>query len=149
MPERLDRARAPVLGIRLVAVQAIDVEAGDVDVGPAVDDPVREHAAEAAAGEDADRVEAGGDEVVLELGRLADDRRRSGVKLSGPQKNLRTPVSSEIGTRCIAFSTYGPMRSQSGGISPNEKSSGTPSTFHGAQTGSNRPIIRPPTSSRK
>ena len=41
------------------------------------------------------------------------------------------------------------MRSQSGGISPNEKSSGMPSTFHGAQTGSNRPTIRPPTSSRK
>ena len=28
----------------------------------------------------------------------------SGVKLSGPQKNLRTPVSREIGTRPIAFS---------------------------------------------
>ena len=41
------------------------------------------------------------------------------------------------------------MRSQSGGISPNEKSSGTPPTFQGAQTGSNRPIISPPTSSRK
>ena len=71
------------------------------------------------------------------------------MKLSGPQKNLRTPASIEIGTRLIAFSTYGPMRSQSGLISPNEKSSGTPSTFHGAHTGSNRPIIRPPTSSRK
>jgi hypothetical protein len=30
------------------------------------------------------------------------------VKLSGPQKNVRMPVSSEIGTRLIAFSTYGP-----------------------------------------
>ena len=73
--ERLDGARAAVLGVRLVAVQAVDVAAGDVDVGSAVDDPVREHAAEAAAGEDADRVEPGGDEVVLQLGRLADDRR--------------------------------------------------------------------------
>ena len=71
------------------------------------------------------------------------------MKLSGPQKNVRMPVSSVIGTRCIAFSTYGPMRSQSGGISPNEKSSGMPSTFHGAHTGSNRPSISPPTSSRK
>jgi hypothetical protein len=41
------------------------------------------------------------------------------------------------------------MRSQSGGSEPNEKSAGMPSTFHGAHTGSNRPIIRPPTSSRK
>ena len=71
------------------------------------------------------------------------------MKLSGPQKNFFTPISLVTGTRCIAVSRYGPMRSQSGGISPNEKSSGTPPTFHGAQTGSNRPIIRPPTSSRK
>ena len=71
------------------------------------------------------------------------------MKLSGPQKNFFTPASIEIGTRAIAFSTYGPMRSQSGWISPNEKSSGMPPTFHGAHTGSNRPIIRPPTSSRK
>jgi hypothetical protein len=74
---------------------------------------------------------------------------RSGVKLSGPQKNFFTPASSEIGTRAIAFSTYGAMRSQSGGSSPNEKSSGMPPTFHGAQIGSNMPIIKPPTSSRK
>ncbi len=72
----------------------------------------------------------------------------SGVKLSGPQKNFRTPTSWETGTRLMAFSRNGVMRSQSGGISPKEKSSGTPSTFHGAQTGSNRPIIRPPPSSR-
>ena len=71
------------------------------------------------------------------------------MKLSGPQKNFRIPTSIETGTRAIAFSRYGPMRSQSGAISPKEKSSGTPSTFHGAQTGSNRPIIRPPPSSRK
>ncbi len=75
--------------------------------------------------------------------------RRSGVKLSGPQKNFLTPVDIAIGTRCIAFSTYGPIRSQSGWISPNEKSSGIRPTFHGAQIGSNSPIIRPPTSSRK
>ena len=70
------------------------------------------------------------------------------MKLSGPQKNFRMPTSSDAGTRCIAFSRYGPMRSQSGGISPKLKSAGMPSIFHGAQTGSNMPIIRPPTSSR-
>ncbi len=58
------------------------------------------------------------------------------------------PVSIATGTRPIAFSTYGPMRSQSGGSEPKEKSSGTPSTCHGAHTGSNSPIISPPTSSR-
>jgi hypothetical protein len=30
---------------------------------------------------------------------------RSGVKLSGPQKNFRMPVSMETGTRLMAFST--------------------------------------------
>ena len=49
---------------------------------------------------------------------------RSGVKLSGPQKNFFMPVSSEAGTRAIAFSRNGIIRSQSGSISPNEKSSG-------------------------
>ena len=71
------------------------------------------------------------------------------MKLSGPQKNVRIPVSMVTGTRCMAFSTYGPMRSQSGGMDPNEKSAGMPPTIHGAQTGSNRPSMRPPTSSRK
>ena len=72
----------------------------------------------------------------------------SGVKLSGPQKNLEIPTSDEIGMRLMAFSRKGVMRSQSGAISPNEKSSGTPFTIHGAQTGSKRPIIKPPVSSR-
>ena len=71
------------------------------------------------------------------------------MKLSGPQKSWRTPVSFEIGTRSIAVSMKGAMRSQSGGISPNAKSSGTPSTFHGFASDSKKPINRPPTSSRK
>ena len=73
---------------------------------------------------------------------------RSGVKLSGPQKNFLMPICSVIGTRAMVFSRYGPIRSQSGGSSPKEKSAGMPSTRHGAQTGSNRPSIRPPPSSR-
>ena len=72
----------------------------------------------------------------------------SGVKLSGPQKKSLMPDSSEMGTRLMAFSKNGVMRSQSGGILPNEKSSGTRSTIQGAHTGSNSPIIRPPPSSR-
>ena len=67
---------------------------------------------------------------------------------SGPQKNVRTPTSSVTGTRAIAVSRNGPIRSQSGGILPKEKSAGTPSTRQGAATGSNRPTIMPPPSSR-
>ena len=73
---------------------------------------------------------------------------RSGVKLSGPQKSFLIPVSNVTGTRDMARSTNGPMRSQSGAISPKEKSSGTPSTFQGAQIGSKRPIMSPLPSSR-
>ena len=71
------------------------------------------------------------------------------MKLSGPQKNVRTPASMETGMRDIAASRYGVMRSQSGASVPNEKSSGMPSTCHGAHTVSNRPSISPPPSSRK
>ncbi len=74
---------------------------------------------------------------------------RSGVKLSGPQKNLRIPTWLEIGILDMVCSRNGLIRSQSGGSSPNEKSGGIPSICHGAQTGSNMPSIRPPPSSRK
>ena len=53
------------------------------------------------------------------------------MKLSGPQKNLRMPTCAEIGILDIVFSRNGPIRSQSGGSSPKEKSAGMPSTFHG------------------
>ena len=65
--ERLDRACGAVLRRRLVGVQSVDVHAGDIDVGEAVDDPRRDRAADAAAREDADRVESGGDEVAPDL----------------------------------------------------------------------------------
>jgi hypothetical protein len=45
-----------------------------------MDDPMCQQPADAAAGEDADRVEAGSDEIVLEFGRLADDRAQVGRK---------------------------------------------------------------------
>ena len=73
---------------------------------------------------------------------------RSGVKLSGPQKSRRISESREQGTRSMAFSMYGAMRSQSGSRVPKEKSRGIPSRRQGAQTGSNSPTISPPPSSR-
>ncbi len=72
--QRLDRAGAAVLGVGLVGLQAGRVHAGDIGAGVAVDDPVRHQPAEAAAGEDADRVQAGGDEVVAHLRCRPDDR---------------------------------------------------------------------------
>ncbi len=73
---------------------------------------------------------------------------RSGVKDSGPQKKVRIPASRVTGTRDIAFSRNGPIRSQSGGRVPNEKSVGMPSTRQAAACGSKRPTIIPPPSSR-
>ena len=76
--ERLDRACAAVVRVGLVGQHAVDVHAGHVDVGQAIDDPVRHHATEPAARENADRVEAGCDEVTAQLGRLAHDRLQVG-----------------------------------------------------------------------
>ena len=70
------------------------------------------------------------------------------MKDSGPQKNVRTPTSMVIGTRAIAVSRNGAIRSQSGGRVPKEKSRGTPSTFQAAARGSKSPTIIPPPSSR-
>ena len=74
--QRLDRASRPVLRIGLVAVQPVDVDGRHVDVGPAVGDPVRDHPADSAAGQDPDRVQPGRHEVVLQLRRFADDRQQ-------------------------------------------------------------------------
>jgi hypothetical protein len=54
-------------------VQPVDVEAGDVDVGAPVHDPVGEHPPEPSPRQDSDRVQARRDEVVLELRRLSHD----------------------------------------------------------------------------
>ena len=73
---------------------------------------------------------------------------RSGVNDSGPQKNVRTPASSVTGTRDIAVSRNGPIRSQSGLSVVNDEPAGTPSGCHAAARGSKRPTIMPPPSSR-
>ena len=70
-PEQLDAALGEIRPARLPALEAGDVDAGDVDRRRAVDDPVRDDRSGAAAGEDAERVEAGGDEEPVEFGRLA------------------------------------------------------------------------------
>ena len=86
--ERFDGARASIVGIRLVRQHAIDVHCRDVDVRQPVDDPVRHHAAETAAGEDADRVQAGRDEIAAQVGRFADDRQQVGREALRPAEEL-------------------------------------------------------------
>ncbi len=73
---------------------------------------------------------------------------RSGVNDSGPQKNVRTPASRVTGTRAIATSRNGAIRSQSGFNVVNDAVGGMPSTAHAAARGSKRPTIIPPPSSR-
>ena len=70
LSERLDDARAAIRRSRLVGVEARRVDAGDVDIGSAVDDPVRHSATNAGTRQDSYRVEPGGDEVAAELRRL-------------------------------------------------------------------------------
>src|SRR5258708_31241226 len=65
--------------------------------------------------------------------------RMSVVNDSGPQKNVRTPVSASDGIRSIALARKGSIRSQSGGSLPNPKSPGIPPSDHGAPLGSNNP----------
>ena len=74
--------------------------------------------------------------------------RWSGVKDSGPQKRVRIPTWVAIGTRSRVVSTKGAIRSMSKGIDTKEASSGMPSSFHAAASGSKIPTIMPPPSSR-
>src|SRR5262245_43919860 len=73
-PQGFDDACLEVLGIRLVGVQSVDIETGAVEPRLARCDPLGDRPADPAAGENADRVEPGGDEVVLDLRCLTDDR---------------------------------------------------------------------------
>src|SRR5262249_13864464 len=71
--QRLHRALPAVLGVGLIRVQPVDVETGHVDVRMPGNDPVRQHPAEASPREDADRVQAGRNEIAPQLRRLAHD----------------------------------------------------------------------------
>ena len=59
--------------------------------GPALGDPVRDHPADSAAGQDPDRVQPGGHEVVPQLRRLADDRQQVGGEALRPAEQLLDP----------------------------------------------------------
>ena len=67
-PERFHRPRSPILGIVLVCVQPVDIESRNVDIRPPRQDPMREHSAEASAGENADGVEPCRHEIIFDFG---------------------------------------------------------------------------------
>ena len=129
-------------------MQAVDVEAGHVDVGSAGQHPMRQHTTHPAAGEDADRVHSGGDEVVAQLRRLTDDRKQiGGEALRAAEERADPRVERD------RHSAHGPLEVRAHAIpvgldDPEREVVGDPSTFHGAHTDSNSPIISPPTSSR-
>ena len=65
-PKRLNGALAPILGVGLVDLEAIDVETGHVNVRLPSNDPVRQHSAEATASQHTDGVQPGCHEVAPE-----------------------------------------------------------------------------------
>ena len=72
--ELLDGAFLPELARGLVGGGAVDGDRGRVHRRHPVDDPVRHHVADAAAGQDAERVQPGRDPVAVQLGRRAQQR---------------------------------------------------------------------------
>ena len=79
-PERLQGPLAAVFRVALVALEAIDIDAGDVHIRAPVQNPVRHHPTQSATGNDADGVQAGRHEIVPEFRRLANDRCEVGRK---------------------------------------------------------------------
>ena len=75
-------------GRRLEGLQPCGGNRGHVDVRVAVHDLVSEHTADAGPGQNADGVEAGGDVVVAQLGRLAYDGRQVGRERLGAAEEL-------------------------------------------------------------
>ena len=82
--EDLGGALGPVPRVQLPVPEAGDVEPRDVDVGPAVDDPLGDDPAQATGGQHPHRVEPGADEVAVDAGRLADRRGEVGREGLGP-----------------------------------------------------------------
>src|ERR1022692_1183783 len=72
-------------------MQPVDVHRRDIDVRAAADDPVRDGPANAAAGQDSDRVQPGRHEVVLQLWRLAYDRQQVGGEALRATEELPDP----------------------------------------------------------
>ena len=109
---------------RLVAVGPVDGDARRVDRRHPVHDPVREHAAHPAAGQDAQRVQARGHEVAVQLGSGPEQRPHVGGERlrpaeEGPHARIRqhgNPVQrrAEEGLHPLPVRTYFPKRKPAG-----------------------------------
>ena len=114
----------PPRGLELV--RPVDADRGDVERRVLLDQPLRHHVAEAAAGQDADRVEAAREVEAVHLGRLpqhrrqvvgealgpAEERADAGVleRREAPHRDLQErrhplPVGREHGERAVARRT--------------------------------------------
>src|SRR6516164_10076159 len=71
--ECLHHTIVEVAGVVLPWMGAPDIDRPDIQRSAAARDPVRHHEADAAAGEDAEGIEAGGDEEALQVGCLAHE----------------------------------------------------------------------------
>ena len=70
-PKALYHARRAVLAVGLILVQPINIHASHIHIRLAGHNPVRHQPTNTAPGQDPDRVQASGNEIVVELGRLA------------------------------------------------------------------------------
>jgi hypothetical protein len=130
-------------------VQPIDIKPGHVDIRPTMDDPVGQHPPEPAARQDPDRVEPRRHEIILQLGRLADDRQQVRREALGPAEELLHPRIEQHRHPAHRLLDVRPHAVPVGRQVAEREVLGHPVTFHGAQIGSNSPTIIPPTSSRK
>ena len=64
----------------MVGLQAIDIECGDIHIGPPVYDPAGQYATQTATRENADGIESGRDEITRQFGRFAHNRLQVGRK---------------------------------------------------------------------
>ena len=132
----LERARAHPADVVVRRAEAADVDRPEVVGRLAARDPLGERLAGAAAGRDAERVEAAADVEALELGRLAEDEVAIGREALRPVDQL---LDAGLGERRDARDR-GAMNcskwSQSGSSSVKWKPSGMPASAQGRGSGS-------------
>ena len=132
----LERARAHPADVVVRRAEAADVDRPEVERRLAGRDPLGERLAGAAAGRDAERVEAGADVEAAQLRRLAEDEVAIGREALGPLISCLTPAVASAGTRASAGAMNCSKWSQSGSSSVKWKPSGMPSSAQGIGFGS-------------
>eukprot|EP00601_Ochromonadales_sp_CCMP2298_P031582 CAMPEP_0173342140 /NCGR_PEP_ID=MMETSP1144-20121109/10020_1 /TAXON_ID=483371 /ORGANISM="non described non described, Strain CCMP2298" /LENGTH=129 /DNA_ID=CAMNT_0014288657 /DNA_START=512 /DNA_END=902 /DNA_ORIENTATION=+ len=126
-------------------MEAVDIHARDIVLRAAVLYPSRQQTPNTPARQNAYRIKPSRHEIPPNLRGLAYNGAAIGRETLRPAEELFHAADRAAGTRAMAFSTKGVMRSQSGWISPKEKS-GTWDTFHAAAWVSKSPTSSPPPS---